>query len=171
MNEQDIETPQRYGGEPLYGSFPDDYSHSDRTFTVTIAGPERHDGEKPTKYVLEARSTQTAWARALAWHMEAEETVDCFVLADESHKGAPAGDVGFHWNDLRPEHARQQTLDSLAEKAGDLVRDYEAAVDGHVDAEGKPLTGRTGYVEGIVREYEGDAWPMVQELADLEGGD
>ncbi|MET9083686.1 hypothetical protein ABZX77_17625 [Streptomyces sp. NPDC004237] len=113
MNE-DIRTPELYGGEPLYDGFPDDYSARDRTFTVTIAGTERYDGEKPHKYVLEARSTQVAWAEALAWHMVAEETPDCYVVAGESFAGVPAGDVGFQWNDLRAEQKRRRNLDGLA---------------------------------------------------------
>lgn len=114
MNEQDIETPERYGGEPLYDRFPSDYSERDRTFTVAIAGPERHDGEKPNMYVLEARSTQAAWAEALAWHIAAEETPDCYVAAGESFEGVPAGDVGFQWNDLRPEQQGRRDSDRLA---------------------------------------------------------
>lgn len=169
MDQKDIQTPERFGGEPLYGPFPDDYSHRERPFTVIIAGPERHDGHKPTKYVVEACSTQIAWAKALAWHMEAEETVDAYVLAAESHEGIPAGDAGFHWSDLRTEHARQRDLDDLADQAAELVSQYEESVTGHVDADGEPLPGRAGYVDEVVSKYESDAWPMVRRLAVLDG--
>lgn len=169
MSTKDIETPERFGGEPLYGSFPDDYRHRERPFTVTIAGPERHDGHRPTVYVVNAHSTQTAWAKALAWHMDTEETVNCYVLADDSREGVPGGDSGLHWNDLRTEHQRQRDLDELADQAAELVREYEEAVAGHVDADGEALPDRTGYVDGIVSKYESDAWPMVRKLAVLDG--
>ncbi|MEH0579060.1 MULTISPECIES: hypothetical protein [Streptomyces] len=121
MNEQSIETPERFGGEPLYDGFPNDYGQHHRTFTVTIAGPERHDGQEPYTYVLEARAMQAAWAEALAWHMAAEETPDCYVVAGKSFEGVPAGDVGFHWSDLRPEQKRQRQRDGLAPVALDRI--------------------------------------------------
>lgn len=37
MSKTDIQTPERFGGEPLYGNFPLDYRQRDRPFTVTIA--------------------------------------------------------------------------------------------------------------------------------------
>ncbi|MFF4179678.1 hypothetical protein [Streptomyces sp. NPDC001750] len=144
MNATDIQTPERFGGEPLYGNLPLDYRQQERPFTVTIA-----DGERPSTYVVDARSTEKAWAKALAWHMEAEESIDCYVLADESFEGLPDGTPGIEWSDLRPEHKRQRDLDDLADQAAELIRQYKEDGAGHV--------------------LEGAAWPMVRQLADLDG--
>ncbi|MEU0627736.1 hypothetical protein [Streptomyces sp. NPDC005989] len=149
MSMMDIQTPERFGGEPLYGNFPLDYRQRERPFTVTIAGVGRYDSEKPSTYVVDACSTEKAWAKALAWHMLADESIDCYVLDDESFEGLPDGTPGFDWSDLRPEHKRQRDLDDLADQAAELLRQHEA--DG---------TGRVG---------KDAAWPMVRELAGLDG--
>ncbi|TFV33179.1 hypothetical protein E4K10_30330 [Streptomyces sp. T1317-0309] len=91
MARDDLQTPERYGGEPLYGNFPKDYEQTDRPFTVTVAGPERHSGGSPTTYVVEACSTEKAWARTLGWLMETYESPDCLVIEDASYEGLPAG--------------------------------------------------------------------------------
>jgi hypothetical protein len=169
MSQHDIQTPERFGGEPLYGSLPLDYRQTVRPFTVTIAGPERYEGSRPTTYVVDECSTEKAWAKALAWHMTADETIDCYVLADESHEGVPDGERGIHWNDLRTEHQRQQDLDDLADQAAELVREYEEDVTGHVDADGQALPGQRGHMDGVVNKYEAHAWPMVRRLAVLDG--
>ena len=52
-------TAERYGGGTLYASLASDYSQRERPFTVTVAGPERYDGGRPTTYVLDACSTET----------------------------------------------------------------------------------------------------------------
>ncbi|MGJ3558933.1 hypothetical protein ACR6C2_08110 [Streptomyces sp. INA 01156] len=98
MIRKHLETPERYGGEPLYGNLLADYSQRERPFTVTVIGPERHDctgrSGSATRYVLDACSTEKAWAAALAWHIGAEETPDCMVVADESYEGLPRTATG-----------------------------------------------------------------------------
>ena len=121
-----IETPERFT-ERLYDRLPDDYRQTERPFTVTIAGPEREDGQAPYTYVVTECSTEKAWAKALAWHMVENEQVDCFVVAAESFEGTPA-DKGhsYHWTDLRPEYERQRKLDDLADAAAELLERDEA---------------------------------------------
>ncbi|WP_019061736.1 hypothetical protein [Streptomyces prunicolor] len=169
MSQHDIQTPERFGGEPVYGNLPLDYRQTVRPFTVTVAGPERYDGTRPTTYVVDECSTEKAWVKALAWHMVADETIDCYVIADESHEGLPDGERGIHWSDLRTEYQRQRDLDDLADQAAELVHEYEEAVTGHVDADGDALPDRHGHVDGVVSKYEADAWPMVRRLAGLNG--
>ncbi|MGW3445644.1 hypothetical protein [Streptomyces sp. NPDC001076] len=106
----DIETPERYGGEPLYSGFPNEWSEQPRPFTVTIAGVGRHDGESPYTYVVEEHSTETAWARALVWHLSDVQRLDCYVVADESFEGIPAVDSGYAWVDLRPAQRKAEQL-------------------------------------------------------------
>ncbi|MGW1659107.1 hypothetical protein [Streptomyces atratus] len=149
MSKMDIQTPERFGGEPLYGNFPLDYRQRERPFTVTIADAGRYHSERPSKYVVDACSTEKAWAKALAWHMEAEENIDCYVLDEESFEGLPDGAPGFQWNDLRPEYKRQRDLDDLADQAAELLRQHEEDGTGHM--------------------HEGAAWAMVRELAGLDG--
>lgn len=97
-----IRTPERFG-EALYEGLPtDDYTQEERVFTVTVAGSERHDGEAPYTYVLEAHSLVDAWAKALAHHMVEEGDIDAYVVADESFDGEPGPDDTYGWNDLRP---------------------------------------------------------------------
>jgi hypothetical protein len=83
--------------------------------TVTIAGPERHDSEKPYTYCLRATDLDTA--RALAHHIEQNELTydwetggtcepDALVIEGEwdTFTGAPTWPAdlpGRAWNDLR----------------------------------------------------------------------
>jgi hypothetical protein len=73
-----------------------------RTFTVTIAGHERHDGEAPFTYCMKARTQQEAIQTAIAHHsaeMDQDEIDDLIVIESETYPGKPRG--GYHWNDLR----------------------------------------------------------------------
>lgn len=68
-------------------------------FTVTVAGLERHDGEAPYTYVVDAVDAAAA-TRVVVAHMQAElGTTDLVVKACAS--GVPAADCWYHWNDLR----------------------------------------------------------------------
>ncbi|MGC0418371.1 DUF6884 domain-containing protein [Embleya sp. AB8] len=90
--------------KPPY-ALPNDWSKRRRTFTVTIAGPERHDGQAPFTVVVEDHSTEKAWAQALAWFLVTQETIDGHVIAEKSYEGLPVvGDErSIVWNDLRSE--------------------------------------------------------------------
>jgi hypothetical protein len=86
-------------------------------FTVTIAGPERHDGEKPYTYVLHAADLPHACTLALAHHVaeneldvdrdsDAARDPDAFVVEGQwdTFPGPPpwpADLPGRAWNDLR----------------------------------------------------------------------
>lgn len=94
-------TPERFDA-PLYEMPREKRSGSAQDFTVTIAGPERHDGEEPYTYVVRDHSTEGAWIQALTWHMCENETLDAFVVVSQSHVGLPPADPGYHWTDLRP---------------------------------------------------------------------
>ncbi|MEU6351119.1 hypothetical protein ABZ896_17565 [Streptomyces sp. NPDC047072] len=95
-------TPERFDA-PLYELPPEERPEGLRDFTVTVAGPERYDGEKPYTYVVRDHTTEGAWIQALTWHMRTNETLDAHVVASESHAGLPPSDAGYFWNDLRPE--------------------------------------------------------------------
>ena len=86
-------------------------------FTVTVEGPERHDGEAPYTYVLHAADGQAARALALTRHIRDYE-LDIDPLTDEpadpdaaivegpedTFPGVPewpADTPGRAWNDLR----------------------------------------------------------------------
>lgn len=86
-------------------------------FTVTIAGPERHDGEKPYTYALHAPDLPTARALALEHHIDEQELAldpatgtprepDALVVEGQwdTFEGAPTWPEdlpGRAWNDLR----------------------------------------------------------------------
>jgi hypothetical protein len=85
--------------------------------TVSIAGPERHDGEKPYTYVLHAADLEQARTLALAYHCAeveheldpatgAPKTPDVIVVEGvwDTFTGAPTWPrdlPGFAWSDLR----------------------------------------------------------------------
>lgn len=164
-------TPERYGGEPLYTGLADDCSQRVRPFTVTVTGPERYDGGRPTTYVVDACSTEKAWAQVLAWHMTAEETPDCFVLEDGSFEGLPGGRPGIDWSDLRPELQRQRALDDLADDATELVRAFDEATRAHMDPDGEVRPEHRAAYERAVAQVRFDGWTMVRALSALDGRD
>lgn len=71
------------------------------TYTVTVAGSERHDGEAPYTYVLDAESKAEAYARAVAHHIESNDDTDSHVVPEQSFTGAPGENCGYAYNDLR----------------------------------------------------------------------
>ncbi|MEU7863470.1 hypothetical protein [Nonomuraea sp. NPDC049141] len=78
-----------------------------KTYTVTIAGPERFDGEKPHTWVVNAADIYEAAGKALREHCEAQEQSieDIKIIGAESFEGVPAPDCGYNWNDMRKETA------------------------------------------------------------------
>lgn len=81
-----------------------------RAFTLTFAGRERHDGQAPTRFVVNAANLDDA-ARILAglpsWHEWyqadaacSEGGADVIYMPEQSHVGLPSSD---HFVDLRGE--------------------------------------------------------------------
>ena len=68
-------------------------------FTVTVAGSERHDGEKPYTYVLNCDNSQVAGDVVIAHHKSKNEDDD--VILESVVPGEPPADCGYFWNDLR----------------------------------------------------------------------
>ncbi|MFJ5532424.1 hypothetical protein [Streptomyces sp. NPDC093261] len=68
-------------------------------YTVTIAGSERHDGEAPYTYVVNAPSGDAAWEYVARHHVEEEQDLDVERVSVEL--GVPGDGSGYHWNDLR----------------------------------------------------------------------
>jgi hypothetical protein len=121
--EADFLTPERFHA-PLY-DVPDDETHFElRDFTVTVAGPERWDGERPFTYVVRAHSTAQAWAQALAWHVQTNETLDAYVVAAMSHGGPPPSSAGYRWNDLRG----IADFPAVVERAREMAEQFDLAV-------------------------------------------
>lgn len=109
-------------------------------FTVNVSGSERHDGEKPYTYVLEAASMEAAKLAAYRFHLWADYAeygtqpavipvwrpdgpdvvvIDCPEFP--CHEGVPAEDCGYRWHDLRqveetPRLARLTELDYQVEE-------------------------------------------------------
>jgi hypothetical protein len=109
-------------------------------FTVTVAGPERHDGEAPYTYVLHAADEPSARALVLAYHAASQELRMAEVRIDTDHgpvwrfgydpalrpdvvfiprlsfSGAPPwpGDTpGQAWHDMRPAAERSKMMAAL----------------------------------------------------------
>lgn len=70
-----------------------------RVYCVTLAGPERHDGEAPYSWVVEAESAEAAVAKAAAAMARDIDTSDIEFVSVEV--GVPPTECGFTWNDLR----------------------------------------------------------------------
>ncbi|MGP3963507.1 hypothetical protein ACTWPT_46790 [Nonomuraea sp. 3N208] len=75
-----------------------------KTFTVTIAGTERFDGEAPYTWVVEAPDVMSAINKALAYHALSQEQRLCDLEIDALHtfEGLPPENCDYRWNDLRP---------------------------------------------------------------------
>ncbi|MEZ7127628.1 hypothetical protein ACBR40_20050 [Nonomuraea sp. AD125B] len=76
-----------------------------RTFTVTIAGTERFDGEAPYTWVVEAPNMASATDKAVAYHALSQDQRLCDLEIDplRTFEGTPPPDCGYYWNDLRAE--------------------------------------------------------------------
>ncbi|MEV5559700.1 hypothetical protein AB0L44_39150 [Nonomuraea wenchangensis] len=74
-----------------------------RTFTVTIAGTERFDGEAPYTWVVEAHDVASAMNKAMAYHALSQDQPQCDLEIDplRTFEGPPPPDCGYYWNDLR----------------------------------------------------------------------
>lgn len=165
---QNIES--EFALNPMY-NVPDDYRQTVRAFTVTIAGPERHDGEAPYTLVVDACSTEGAWAKALAWHLLDTERIDAYVIASESFEGVPQRDFRHHWVDLRSEYARRQELDDAADQATEKVGVFREMTVDMVAADGTTHPAwRTAYQTALT-DAAVAAWPLVIQLADNDGRD
>ncbi|NGO67869.1 DUF6884 domain-containing protein [Streptomyces boncukensis] len=152
---------------PLY-ELPYDYKQTARDFTVTVAGPERHDGEKPYTYLVKEYSTALAWAKVLAWFMVEQETPDAHVVASESFEGVPEPGCGYFWTDLRPEFARQEALDDLADQAAECVTEFQSMTYG-MTRDGAVLPDRQAEYDQVRDAAAVAAWPLVQRMAENDG--
>jgi len=72
-----------------------------KPYTVTIAGLERHDGEKPWTYVVNAESEYDAITKVAAGMGHDMGTADLQFV--EIIPGVPPENCGYHWNDIREE--------------------------------------------------------------------
>lgn len=68
-------------------------------YTVTIAGVERHDGEKPWTYVVNAESEHDAITKVAAIMAADLGTTDLKFM--EIIPGVPPASCSYHWNDAR----------------------------------------------------------------------
>lgn len=123
---------------------PLDYRQTVRAFTVAVAGPGRHIGERPHLFVVDGYSTESAWVKVLAWYMVEHET-------------------GPYWHDLRAEYARQEALDDLADQAAEMVAGF--------NEETRNLADRPAEHETAVGDAAFSAWPLVLQLAENDGRD
>ncbi|MFD4315026.1 hypothetical protein [Streptomyces sp. NPDC058548] len=159
-----------FTGAPMY-ELPLDYSQTARAFTVAVDGPQRHEGQLCEWFVVEAYSTEKAWAKTLAWYLLENETVDAYVVGGRSFPGVPPEGFGFFFTDLRPEHARRERLDDLADQVAELVAGFDKEVEGMVGENDHALDGRQAEYEQALDDAAFSAWPLVLELADSDGRD
>ena len=69
-------------------------------YTVTIAGPERHDGQSPYTFVVSAGCEREAVETAMKRMAEACDHSRDFVVRGVE-VGVPPPDAGYWWNDCR----------------------------------------------------------------------
>ncbi|MFJ6014499.1 DUF6884 domain-containing protein [Streptomyces sp. NPDC092952] len=163
---QPVETA--FADAPMY-KVPYDYRQTRRPYTVSVAGPGRHDGEPTTRFVVDEYKAESAWAKVLAWYMVEHETVDAYVVADESFEGAPAKGCDFFWQDLRAEYARQEALDDLADRAAEAVAAFHAQTRGLTAEDGTTREEQRAAYEAAVSDAAVAAWPLVLAVADNDG--
>ncbi len=156
-------TPERFHA-PLY-TLPDEpWSPEPRDYTVTIAGPDRWDGEPPYTYVLKARSREQAWALALAWHIARNLELDSYVDAAKSHADLPSPSARFHWNDLRPQQERDHAHKTLLEQASQLVGHFNDAAARYVQNSEVRQSDQTRYDE-LRAHFGEEALTLLESLA------
>ncbi|MBB6545696.1 hypothetical protein [Nonomuraea rubra] len=74
-----------------------------KTFTVTVAGTERFDGEAPYTWVVQAPDMATAINEAVAYHAltQDQHLADLQIDPLRTFEGPPPPSCGYYWNDLR----------------------------------------------------------------------
>ncbi|WP_326634649.1 hypothetical protein OIE67_52355 [Nonomuraea fuscirosea] len=79
-----------------------------KTFTVTVAGTERFDGEAPYTWVVAASDITSAISKATAYHALSLDQRLCDLEIDHlrTYEGIPPTNCGYYWNDLRTEESR-----------------------------------------------------------------
>ncbi|MGN9847214.1 hypothetical protein ACTMTI_54955 [Nonomuraea sp. H19] len=84
-----------------------------KTFTVTIAGTERFDGEAPYTWVVEAPDVMSAMNKALAYHALSQEQRLCDLEIDPLYtfEGLPPENSDYRWNDLRSASLEADDID------------------------------------------------------------
>ncbi|WP_431911687.1 hypothetical protein [Nonomuraea jabiensis] len=72
-----------------------------KTFTVTVSGSEREDGEAPYTWVVNAKTPWQAMNKAKdIHHTDAQEEYE-EMQVEEIFEGLPSENCGYHWNDCR----------------------------------------------------------------------
>jgi hypothetical protein len=160
-------TPERFG-EVLYDLPFEKGDDGPRDFTVTVAGQERRNGERPFTYVVRADTTQEAWAIVLAWHFLDQGDLDSYIVASQSRPGTPSPDGEIEWNDLRVVQSHAFDRDIQLMWAKDLAERYAAAArplrENEGDAE-QPAPGRGGLRAALGEE----ALRLIHALVELDG--
>ncbi|SFI81184.1 hypothetical protein SAMN05216275_10554 [Streptosporangium canum] len=82
-----------------------------KTYTVTISGREREDGEKPYTWVVDAESPQAAESKALEIHAYSQDEAFEDLEVEEIFQGPPGANCGYFWNDMRPPENVRELLD------------------------------------------------------------
>ncbi|GAA4187054.1 hypothetical protein GCM10022252_19930 [Streptosporangium oxazolinicum] len=72
-----------------------------KTYTVTISGTEREDGEEPYTWAVSALNEADAIWRAKNIHADNNECDRSELQVEEIFEGLPDKDCGYHWNDHR----------------------------------------------------------------------
>ncbi|GII83316.1 hypothetical protein Ssi03_13060 [Sphaerisporangium siamense] len=72
-----------------------------KTYTVTISGREREDGEKPFTWVVDAGSEFLAGCKALGFHSDDQDEDFENLEIEEIFEGVPDPNCGYYWNDMR----------------------------------------------------------------------
>ena len=68
-------------------------------FLVTIAGSERHDGEKPYDYVAAGETGDEAAAKVVASFKADHDDDDVVIISVK--EGLPGKNYPYPWNDIR----------------------------------------------------------------------
>lgn len=72
-----------------------------KTYTVTISGTEREDGEAPFTWVVKAETPWQAMCKSKDIHAENQDGDLIDLVVEEIFEGLPPVDCGYHWNDER----------------------------------------------------------------------
>lgn len=80
----------------------------------------------------------------------------------------PEPGCGYFWTDLRPEFARQEALDDLADQAAECVTEFQSKTYG-MTRDGAVLPDRQAEYDQVRDAAAVAAWPLVQRMAENDG--